>query len=340
VTLRDRALLWPLGFLYGALGALRVSLYRRGLLPSTRLDGPVLSVGNLSVGGTGKTPVVGFLAALLRDAGLPVAILSRGYGGARREPALVVSDGERVLAGASQAGDEPVMLARALPGVVVAVGPRRDVVGRAVEARFGRRVHLLDDGFQHLRLRRDLDLLCLDASDDSRWPLPAGRLREFPGAARRADLVLLTRAESAREERLAQLERRLGRERAVRVALRPDGFAAVADGSAQPAPRRPFVVAGVARPERLLEDVRRSAGELAGQALFRDHHPFTTEDCRLVGQRARAAGADALVTTAKDAARWPAVDLLLPLLVLRQKVEPADEARLRERVLAAARRVA
>ncbi len=340
MTLRDRGWLWPLGALYGALGALRTLLYRRGLLPSARLDGPVLSVGNLSVGGSGKTPVVAFLAALLRDAGLPVAILSRGYGGARREPALVVGDGQRVLAEASQAGDEPVMLARSLPGVVVAVGPRRDVVGRLVEARFGRRVHVLDDGFQHLRLRRDLDLLCLDATDESRWPLPAGRLREFRGAERRADFVLLTRAESAGEARLALLEAQLGRERCVRVALRPDGFASVSDGTPRPTPLRPFVVAGVARPERLLADVRGAAAAPVGQALFRDHHAFTDEECRAAAERARAAGADALVTTAKDAVRWPAVELPLPVLVLRQKLELLDGERLRQRLLSVAGRAA
>ena len=340
MTLRDRAVLWPLGLLFGGLGALRVALYRRGLLAREGLAGPVVSVGNLSVGGTGKTPLVAFLAAGLRDAGLPVAVLSRGYGGARREPVLVVSDGRRVLAEARQAGDEPVMLARALPGVVVAVGARRDVVGHAVESRFGRRVHLLDDGFQHLRLRRDLDLLCLDATDPSRWPLPAGRLRELPGAQRRADFVLLTRAESAGEPRLAALESGLGRERCVRVALHPDGFVSAADGAPRPAPERPFVVAGVARPERLLADVRAVAGPPAGQALFRDHHAFTAEQCRAVAAQARGAGSDALVTTAKDAARWPAVDLPLPLLVLRQRVELLGGERLQERLLAVARRVA
>lgn len=340
MTLHDRAVLWPLGFLFGALGALRVALYRRGLLAREGLAGPVVSVGNLSVGGSGKTPVVAYLAALLREAGLPVAILSRGYGGARREPALVVGDGQRVLADARQAGDEPLMLARALPGVVVAVGPRRDVVGRAVEARFGRRVHLLDDGFQHLRLRRDLDLLCLDATDQSRWPLPAGRLREFPGAQRRADFVLLTRAESAGEARLAALESKLGRERCLRVALRPDGFVSAAEGQPRPAPARPFVVAGVARPERLLADVRDAAATPVGQALFRDHHGFSADDCRASAGRARAAGADALVVTAKDAVRWPAVELPLPVLVLRQKVELQGGERLRERLLSVAGRVA
>ena len=202
-----------LGSAFGALASLRVAAYRRGLLPRARLAGPVVSVGNLGVGGSGKTPVVARVAEILRDAGEPVAVLSRGYGGSFRGEALVVSDGSTVLAGAAEAGDEPVMLARALPGVVVAVGARRDVVGRAVEARFGRRVHVLDDGFQHLRLERDLDLVCLDVRDLEDRPMPAGRLRERPSALARASLVLLTRIEAASEAELRALEERLSPER-------------------------------------------------------------------------------------------------------------------------------
>ncbi len=120
------------------------------------------------------------------------------------------------------------MLARALPGVVVAVGPRRDAVGRAVEARFGRRVHVLDDGFQHLRLERDLDLVCLDVGDLDDRPMPAGRLRERPSALGRADLVLLTRIEAASEEELRALEARLGPERCFRVGRRVAGWRTLA----------------------------------------------------------------------------------------------------------------
>jgi tetraacyldisaccharide 4'-kinase len=130
---QERPWLAPLGALYGALGAARVLLYRRGLLPRARLAGAVISVGNLSVGGAGKTPVVERIARMLGEAGYPVSILSRGYRGSFRGEALLVSDEERVLAGAAEAGDEPVMLARALPGVVVAVGPHRDA-GRFAEA--------------------------------------------------------------------------------------------------------------------------------------------------------------------------------------------------------------
>jgi len=190
------------GFL---VAALRVALYRRGVLGSSRPRGPVISVGNLSVGGSGKTPLVARIAELAAEASLPVAVLSRGYRGAFRGEALIVSDGERVLCGAAEAGDEAVMLARLLRGAVVAVGRRRDRVARAVESRFGPRLHLLDDGFQHLRLQRDLDLLCVDPADLEDRPLPAGRLREahiLPGRKRRDD------RKDDRERSVAEPDRR------------------------------------------------------------------------------------------------------------------------------------
>jgi len=323
-----------LGSLFGGVAALRVSAYRRGLLPQRRLRGPVISVGNLSVGGSGKTPVVARVAEILRDEGLPVAILSRGYGGRFRGDALVVGDGAGVRASAAEAGDEPVMLARALPGVVVAVGRRRDVVGRAVESRFGPRVHVLDDGFQHLRLARDLDLLCLDGRDLEDRPLPAGRLREWPSAVTRADIVLLGGAEGAG---LAALASKLGPERTFRVTRSVLGFFDREDNP-QPAPRRPFLVAGIARPERFEGDVRARCGELAGRAFFADHHPFRAAEVAEVARQARDAGADALVTTAKDAVRLPSAPIGMKLLVMRIGADIGDEARFRQRLLAVARR--
>jgi tetraacyldisaccharide 4'-kinase len=322
-----RALLAPLAALFAWAADIRVRLYRRGLLPQRRLRGPVISVGNLSVGGSGKTPVVARIAAMLRDDGLPVAVLSRGHGGRFRGEALIVSDGRTVLADADTAGDEPVMLARALPGVVVAVGRRRDRVGRAVEARFGARVHVLDDGFQHLRLVRDLDLLCVDASDLADLPLPAGRLREPPAAAARADLVLASGdAGPARAG--------LGADRVLGLSRRAVGFCDL-QGAPQPPPTRPFAFAGIARPERFFEDVG-----AAGRMAFPDHHRFTAADLARVAERAAGSGADAMVTTAKDAARLPAWAAPLPLLVFETEAVFSDEARLRERVLAAGRRPA
>jgi tetraacyldisaccharide 4'-kinase len=328
-----------LGSAFGALASLRVAAYRRGLLPRARLAGPVVSVGNLGVGGSGKTPVVARVAALLRDAGVPVAVLSRGYGGSFRGEALVVSDGATVLAGAAEAGDEPVMLARALPGVVVAVGRRRDVVGRQVEERYGRRVHVLDDGFQHLRLERDLDLLCLDVRDLDDRPMPAGRLRERPSAVARADLVLLTRTEAASEGEIHALESRLGPERCFRVGRRVAGWATL-EGAPAASPSRAFLLAAVGRPERFEADVTGCGVAVVGRAFFRDHHPFRADELASVAARARSFGAEAIVTTAKDAVRLQSPwGLEPPALVMAIAADIVDEARLRARLLSAVGRV-
>jgi len=329
-----------LGTAFGAIGALRVEAYRRGLLPRHRLAGPVVSVGNLALGGSGKTPVVKRVAEMLCDAGEPVAVLSRGYGGRFAGEALVVSDGTSILASAAEAGDEPVMLARGLPGVVVAIGRRRDAVGRAVEARFGRRVHVLDDGFQHLRLERDLDLVCLDVRDLEDQPLPAGRLRERPAALARADLVLLTRLEAASEAELRVLETRVGPERTLRVERRVTGWSTTA-GAPAAAPKRAFLLAAIARPERFERDVAAAGVAVVGRAFFRDHHRFQARELASVAEQARLGGADAVVTTSKDAVRLAITTLAeLPVLVLGIEARVLDEARLRERLLAVVRRAA
>jgi tetraacyldisaccharide 4'-kinase len=294
-----------------------------------------VSVGNLSVGGSGKTPVVRWLAERLRDAGRSVAILSRGYGGRFRGETLVVSDEEGVHATAEQAGDEPVMLARSLPGVVVAVGPRRDVVGREVERRFGPCVHVLDDGFQHLRLHRDLDIVCLDVDDLDDDPLPAGRLREGPEALGRADVVLLTRLEAATEDERRALETRLGPERTFRLSRHVAGWRTL-DGREAPAPSRVFLFAGIARPERFETDAASTGAVVVGREFFPDHHRYQVKGIERLIARARAAGAEALATTAKDAVRVEHVvprEPGLPLFVLPLAVSFSDERRLCRRVL-------
>jgi tetraacyldisaccharide 4'-kinase len=327
VSVRPRPWLGAFGAAYGAVGAVRAALHARGVLTTHRLRGPVISVGNLAVGGRGKTPMAARVAEWARDDGLPVAILSRGYGGSFDGDALVVSDGVAAQADAAAAGDEPVMLARRLPGVVVAVGPRRDVVGRAVESLFGPRVHVLDDGFQHLRLFRDLDLVCLRAHDLFDVPLPAGALREFAGAASRADALLVW--DDAAPAGLFP-------DRVFRVRRRSAGFFD-REGRAAEAPRRPFLLAGIAHPERLEADVRALTGAVAGRAFFADHHRYRAEDVSRAESEAVRAGADALVTTEKDLPRLPATGL--PVLALRIAPEIEDEERLRARVLAVARRV-
>jgi tetraacyldisaccharide 4'-kinase len=260
-----------------------------------------------------------------------VAILSRGYGG-RATGALLVSDGETVLASADVAGDEPVMLARSLPGVIVAVAARRVDAGRLVEGRFGSCVHVLDDGFQHLRLARDLDIVAIEAEDLTGRAMPAGALRERPSALARADLVLL----SARDG--APFPPGLDASRTLRWHRRGLGFFSTG-GVARPMPPRALVLAGIAVPERLVADLEGLGCRVVGQALFRDHHRFTAGEIESAAAAARAAGADAVVTTEKDALRlpeaWPPAGP--PLVVYRIEAVLEDEGRLREMLLRAAR---
>jgi tetraacyldisaccharide 4'-kinase len=332
-----RALLgWPVS----AASRLRRAAYARGFWRATRLAGPVISVGNLSMGGRGKTPVVARVCELLREERLAVSVLSRGYKGRFRGDCLFVSDGERVTAPAALAGDEPVMLAHQLPGVVVAVGRERGLVGQAVELRFGERVHVLDDGFQHLSLHRDLDLVCVDARDLLDAPVPGGRLREPLSALARADLVLLSGTDAGGGAGVAVLEEYVGREHILRWGRRVLGFVS-RDGAAHPPPRKPFLLAAIAAPNRFLADAKAECGEVAGTSFFRDHHTFTTRELAAVALRAKRAGADALVTTSKDEVRLPErLDLGLPVLVLRIAAAIEDEPRLRDRLRAAVGRAA
>jgi tetraacyldisaccharide 4'-kinase len=216
------------------------------------------------------------------------------------------------------------------------------VVGRAVEARFGRRVHVLDDGFQHLRLRRDLDIVCLDVRDLDDRPLPAGRLREGPAALERAHIVLLTRLEAATEDELRALEARLGPERTFRVSRRVVGWRTL-EGTDAPAPGRVFLFAGIARPERFGTDAAASGATVLGHSFFPDHHRYHLAEIEAIASRARSAGAQALGTTAKDAVRLGGLadeTAGLPLLVLHIEAAISDESRFHRRLFEAVERAA
>jgi tetraacyldisaccharide 4'-kinase len=234
----------------------------------------------------------------------------------------VVSDGSRILAGLDTAGDEPLMLARALPGVPVLVAADRYLAGRLAERQLGATVHLLDDGFQHLALARDVDLLLVAEEDLTDRILPAGRLREPLPAAASAD-ALLTAAEGDGADRLRQT---LGVDTMFHV-RRALGEARWVSGHDSAVPRGgiAFAVAGVARPERFLADIAAAGWQVAGAIVFRDHHPFTDLDVDRVARAARAAGAGVVLTTVKDAVRFEAChvdNLPLASVPLGVTIEP------------------
>jgi len=313
---------------YGAVAAWRRAWYARDPSRRRRLARPVISVGNLRVGGTGKTPVVQHIARLLADRGERPAVLTRGY--ARRVAAdgvTIVSDGTRIQATLDVAGDEPLMLARALPDVAVLVSADRYLSGTLAERRLGATVHILDDGFQHVALERDLDLLLVSEEDLADRPLPGGRLREPLAAAALADAALVTAGYATAVDRIA---RGIGVATAFRVTRAigpPRTIVEPREPVIVPPGSRVFVVAGIARPDRFIADVGAAGWEIAGTMTFRDHHRFSARDVKRIEAAARTAGSAIVLTTEKDAVRLASHDLgempiaAVPLVV---GVEPHD----------------
>jgi tetraacyldisaccharide 4'-kinase len=288
--------------LYGRATTFRREWYGRRPHRIRQLDRPVISVGNLVVGGSGKTPAVASIAKLLTGAGERPAILSRGYGRRRvADGVVVVSDGERVLATVEESGDEPFMLAQTLPGVPVFVAADRYLSGRLAERRFGCTVHLLDDGFQHVQLRRDVDLLVIARAHLDERLLPFGALRESVTAARIAD-ALLVAGDDADADAIVT---RVGVDTAFQLvardlAVRPIGSA---DQDVLVPEGKVVAVAGIARPERFFAALRERGWDVARELAFRDHHWFTARDIHAIHQAAAGAGAHVVITTEKDAVR-------------------------------------
>lgn len=315
--------------IYGAVAAWRRCQFASGLGRQLVLKRPVVSVGNLSVGGSGKTPTVEYLARLLRQRGERPAILSRGYGRTRpsgdADTVTVVSDGSRVLADLDCAGDEPLMLARHLPGIAVVVGNSRYRCGRVAEDSLGATIHILDDGFQHLALARDVDLLLVSEHDLDDRPLPAGRLRERLSAADEADAILTP----ASDDGLARVRTALAGAEVFRL-RRYFGPLSPVNGSPEAVAgsgASVVAVAGIARPERFLDDLGTAGFVIAAQLVFADHHRYTGGDIRRMAQALERTRAASIVTTEKDAVRLTALelgDLPVAAASLDVTIEPAE----------------
>jgi tetraacyldisaccharide 4'-kinase len=322
----------PLGFIYGRIAEARRRWYAARPHLRRRLEQPVISVGNITVGGTGKTPVVAHLASILIGMGERPSILSRGY--ARRDAAdgvVIVSDGRAIRADIPRAGDEPLMLARRVPGAIVAVAPDRYLAGRLAEQRLGGTVHVLDDGFQHFRLERDVDLLVVDPADlVDPLTLPSGRLREPLGIAALAHAVLVS---AATLDDAQETAKRLGVSRAFRIvrSAEPPRLIEPAGRVVTPAAgTRVLAVAGIARPARFFSDLRDAGWVVSGEQVFPDHHQFTVRDVARIVQAAQDARAVMVLTTEKDLMRLlPLRPLPIPLawVPLKMTVEPAAEFR-------------
>ena len=284
-----RALLWPLSLLYGATVRARAWIYEKGWLKQKRLKATVISVGNLTVGGTGKTPMVIWLAEKFLAEGKRVAVLSRGYRGSR---------------GTS---DEIELMKFRLQGrVAFGVGKDRFAEGQRIEANQPVDIFLLDDGFQHLQLARDLDILLMDASQSMHGErlLPAGRLREHLSAMSRANLVIFTRTETV-PGTLEAIEK-LSQFPVFAAATRLLGFRRYGSGiqlqSIQEIGAGPFFAfCGLGNPEAFFRDLQTWGLPISGRAIFADHHHYTELDVLTIKEAGQKTGANAFVTTEKDA---------------------------------------
>ena len=285
----------PLSSIYGGVARLRNAAYDRGWRRIHRLAGPVVSVGNVSTGGSGKTPFVMTLGEALKRRDIKFDVLSRGYGRKTQGTRLVDPAGS-----AAEYGDEPLLIARKLQ-IAVIVGEDRYAAGRYAEERFGPQLHLLDDGFQHRRLARDFDIVILSEGDIHDQLLPAGRLREPMDSLQRADAIVLEGDMEMPRETTGKMIWRIRRGIDLDCAF-----------------RRPIAFCGIARPQRFFDQLHEHGVEPAATRVFRDHHAYTTTDVQsLLAQKARC-GADGFICTEKDETNLGAAkELLQPFAVAR-----------------------
>ena len=318
------SVLFAASALYGTAQRLRAGCYRQNLLRSQKLPCTVISVGNITVGGTGKTPMTIYVAHKLEQAGVRVAVISRGYKGGAEKDGGVVSDGRHILMDAEQAGDEPFLIASRLKNIPVIVGKNRFKAGLLAVSKFQPDVIVLDDAFQHLRLKRDIDLVLLDCARPfgNSHLLPRGKLREPVEALTRATACVLTRAQSGADEAVAKSVagiKSLIPKIPIFTSFHDPYFYTVKSGVQTPLyeiddflssheleeikQQKAFAFSGIARNDDFLRTVEKNGFDTRGNCEFSDHHRYSRNDLDRIIQNAQEVGAECLITTEKDHAR-------------------------------------
>lgn len=311
-----RMLLWPASVIFQGGARLRAWCFRRGILRQRRLDGVVISVGNLTVGGTGKTPMVMWIVERLLADGEHVGILTRGYRGRQDEQGRRLSD------------EAAVVRARLGPKAQLGIGANRYEKGLML-ARHGVGWFVLDDGFQHLQLARDVDIVLVDATDPfgGGHLLPAGKLREPRSALTRADIVVITRSEHA--PAVEAVVRRHTQALIFYAQTEFEGIFAVQDttalGFSDGRGKKFFAFCGIGNPAAFFADLLRWGMEVVGRAAYRDHHQYSSRDAEELMRRAQSAGAEALICTEKDVYNLVGVEFKpLPVFFCRIALRPSD----------------
>ena len=321
-----------LSWLYRVVMWMRETLYQKGFFKTRQLPCHVLSVGNITLGGTGKTPLVAALAKELQKRGMRVGILSRGYKGLKEKTGGVLSDGTKIYLTPAEAGDEPFMLATILSGVPVLVGKRRYEMGIHAYERFGINVLILDDGFQHLSIKRDVDIVLIDTRRGfaNGRLFPRGPLREPLRCLRRASLLVLTKSEPSQplDDIKGVLRSHVPTVPLYHSRYKPVSLVEVVSGKKFPPQfvqgKRVFAFAGVADPEYFVYGLERLGADIVSTAYFPDHHQYTPEDVREICEYRDTV--DLLVTTQKDYVKLQEIPLEdLSLFVLSIEPEILEE---------------
>jgi tetraacyldisaccharide 4'-kinase len=340
-SLGEKVLLSPLllaSLPYGWAVRVRASLYSSGLFKTKQLPRPVISVGNITVGGTGKTPLVMALSRGLMERSIPTAILSRGYR-AKKGPGPLVSDGQKILLSPEEAGDEPFLMAQALNGIPIFIGKDRFKNGQMALDRFSVRGFLLDDGFQHLPLHRDLNIVLVDShiGFGNSHLLPRGILREPLSHLKRADFFLLTKAEDPEAcQSLESTLREIHPSSPIFYSHYELAGLIHPDGKFQPfhlfKGKKVLALSGIANPDYFSSLLRKSGMEVVGEMIFPDHHFYTAQD--LTSILGKVKEADWIVTTEKDMVKLKRLPLdSLPLLSLRIEMKIWEEEEFYKRVM-------
>jgi len=325
-------ILAPFVPLYGAVTATHRALYKRGLLHTTDLPTPVISIGNITAGGTGKTPLVEFTARHASALGRRTCILTRGYG--RKDPnaRVVVSDGNQLLADADIAGDEPVMLARNLKGIAAVISDsNRVAAAKWAHDNLNTEIFILDDGFQHFRISRDLNIVTIDATNP--WGnghlLPRGLLREHPRNLRRSDCIVITRADQANniDELKQEINAFSGGCPLFTSTMKVGRWRSCIDQELSTKPAEPVgVFCGIANPKSFLRALKNQSIDPVFVSEFPDHHRYSQLDLDQIVASANRNGAQSLVTTAKDAVKLKNLKLTLPCYVIDIEIQINDVA--------------
>lgn len=327
-----------LALIYAKIADIRNRLYDRGIFDSHHLGAHTVSVGNITTGGTGKTPMVAHIAAILAERGEKVCILTRGYGRENAKKRIVVSDGEQILANVREAGDEPLELANKLIGKAIVIADAERVsASEWAKRKFGITAIVLDDGFQHRKAKRDVDIVCIDATSPfgGGKMLPSGRLREPLHNLKRANIVVITRANLATniEDLKSEISELSPAARIFDAANKISRIVEIEDFHAKTrGPKRGdlrgikvFAFCGIGNPYNFVQQMEHENLDIVGSDFFPDHHFYAQEPIDRVEEHARHNGADALVTTAKDAVKLAGIKLTLPCYVVEIEITLDDE---------------